>query len=274
MLALMATHAWLEQRNREMIDLPGGGQAVVASAEDYEAAYQIFKATCERSVLNLSETHKKILDAMHRLEKALEDRSDWFSWTGLTQRKIAQAAGVSQSTVSDNKTFLVKSVKLVREVGDGGLALVKDAEPSWWHSGDALLGFPKPEEVRSWWGGDDPTPPSPEGTDHADHEPEPSPNATGEAEKDNRQPADQERGTDDHYEKKGAAQGDRRAEAGDRRVTDRENGLLKANDSSDEEVIGVIGGPLSDDLSFESIANSADHGGEPEGRSAPRPATR
>jgi hypothetical protein len=67
MLALMATHAWLEQRNREMIELPGGGQAVVASAEDYEAAYQIFEATCERSVLNLSKTHKKILDAMYRL---------------------------------------------------------------------------------------------------------------------------------------------------------------------------------------------------------------
>src|SRR5215212_3046793 len=77
MLSLMATHAWLEQRNREMIELPGGGQAVVASAEDYEAAYQIFKATCERSVLNLSETHKKILDAMHRLQKELEDRSAW-----------------------------------------------------------------------------------------------------------------------------------------------------------------------------------------------------
>jgi hypothetical protein len=57
MLALMCAHTWLEQRNREMIELPGGGQAVVASAEDYEAAYQIFKDTCERSVLNLSETH-------------------------------------------------------------------------------------------------------------------------------------------------------------------------------------------------------------------------
>ena len=273
MLALMATHAWLEQRNREMIELPGGGQAVVASAEDYEAAYQIFKATCERSVLNLSETHKKVLDAMYRLQKELEDRSDWLSWTGLTQRKIAQAAEVSQSTVSENKTFLVKSAKLVREVGEGGLALVKDAEPSWWDTGDALLGFPTPEAVRSWWGGDDPPPSGPEGTDRADHEPDTAANAASEAVNGDRRDADQERGTDDHYAKKGAAQGDRRAEAGDREAADQENGLLKANDPSDEEVIGVIGvigGSLSDDLSFESIAISADHRAEPEGRPTPQ----
>ena len=220
--------------------------------------------------MNLSKTHKKILDAMHRLQKEFEDRRDWHSWTGLSQRKIAEAAGVSQSTVSDNKTFLVKSVKLVREVGEGGLALVKDAEPSWWDTGDALLGFPKPEAVRSWWGGDDPPPSGPEGTDHADHEPDTAPNAASEAVNGNRRDADQERETDDHYEKKGAAQGDRRAEAGDRKVADRENGLLKANDPSDEEAIGVIGGSLSDDRSFESIANSAHHGSEPEGRSAPQ----
>ena len=269
MLALMATHAWLEQRNRELIDLPGGGQAVVASAEDYEAAYQIFEATCERSVLNLSKTHKKILDAMYRLQEELEDSSDWPVWAGLTQRKIAEAAGVAQSTVSENKTFLHKSAKLVRPVGEGGLALVKHAEPSWWHTGDAMLGFPKPQAVRSWWGGDDPTPPSPEGTDRADHEPDTAPNAASEAANGDRRDADQERETDDHYEREGAAQGDRGAEAGDREAADQENGLLKANDPSDEEAIGVIGGSLSDDLSLESIANSADHGGEPEGGSTP-----
>jgi hypothetical protein len=42
--------------------------------------------------------------------------------------------------------------------------------------------------------------------------------------------------------------------------------LLRAIDSSDEEVIGVIGDSLSDDLSLESIVNSADHRAEPEGR--------
>jgi type I restriction enzyme S subunit len=230
MLALMATHAWLEQRNRELIELPGGGQAVVASADDYEAAYQIFEATCERSILNLSETHKKILDAMHRLQKELEDKSDWHSWTGLTQRKIAQAAGLSQSTVSENKTFLFKSAKLVREVGEGGLALVLglgEAEQGVARVPPGGLGV---LTVRSWWGGDDPPPSGSEGTDRADHEPEPSPNAPVEAEKDDRQAADRERGTDDQYDKRGAAQGDRRAEADDREVADRENGLPKAHD--------------------------------------------
>jgi transcriptional regulator with XRE-family HTH domain len=270
LLALMATHAWLEQRNREVIDLAGGGKAVVATAEDYEAAYHIFEATCERSVRNLSKTHRKILDAMYRLQNRREDKSEWNVWVGLSQREIARAAGVSQSTVSENKTFLVKSAKLVREVGEGGLALVKDAEPSWWHSGDALLGFPKPDEVKAWWAGNDPTPPSPEGADRTDHEGDTALEAASEAVNGDRRDADQERETDDHYEKKGAAQGDRRAEAGDRKVADQENGLQKANDASDEEVIGVIGGSLSDDLSFASIANSADHSGEPEGRPAPR----
>jgi hypothetical protein len=269
LLALMATHAWLEQRNREVIDLAGGGKAVVATAEDYEAAYHIFEATCERSVRNLSKTHRKILDGMYRLQKGLEDRSDWHSWSGLSQRKIAQAAGVSQSTVSENKTFLFKSAKLVREAGEGGLALVKDAEPSWWDTGDALLGFPKPEAVRSWWGGDDPTPPSPEGTDHADHEGDTALKAASEAVNGDRRDADQSLETDDHSEKKSMAQGDRQDGTGDRKVADRENGLLKANDPSEEEVIGVIGDSLSDDLSSESIANSADHGGEPEGRPTP-----
>jgi hypothetical protein len=242
MLALMATHAWLEQRNRGMIELPGGGQAVVATAEDYEAAYQIFEATCERSVLNLSTTHKKILDAMHRLQKEREDTSDWPSWVGLTQRKIAQAAGVSQSTVSENKTFLVKSVKLVRETGEGGLALVKGAEPSWWDSGDALLGFPKPDEVRAWWGGNDPTPPNPEGGDRADHGPDTAPDNASEAVFGDRRDADQERELGDHYEIKRAAQDDRRVDADDRKVADQENGLRKDSDSPNGSAIGTIDG--------------------------------
>jgi hypothetical protein len=54
----MLAHAWLEQRNREIIELPSGEPAVFAIPEDYEAAYLIFKATCERSILNLSDTHR------------------------------------------------------------------------------------------------------------------------------------------------------------------------------------------------------------------------
>lgn len=155
MLGLMATHAWLEQRNREMKSLPNGERAIVAGVEDYEAAYRIFESTCERSVVNLSETHKKILDAAYRLQEEMKvKKGEWDPHDGLSQRKIAQKAGISQSTVSENKTFLTKSVKILRETEGGGLALVKEAEPSWWDTGDALLGFPQPEQVREWWKGD------------------------------------------------------------------------------------------------------------------------
>jgi hypothetical protein len=63
-LGLMLAHAWLEQRNRKVLELETGGSAIVATPDDYEAAYCAFRATCERSVVNLSETHRKILDAV------------------------------------------------------------------------------------------------------------------------------------------------------------------------------------------------------------------
>jgi len=67
LLGLMLTHAWLEQRNRRIVELSGGELAVIATPEDYEAAYEVFKATCERSIVNLSDTHRKILDAVYNL---------------------------------------------------------------------------------------------------------------------------------------------------------------------------------------------------------------
>jgi len=63
--------------------------------------------------------------------------------------------------MSDNKTFLVNSAKLVLEPEGGGLALVEGAEPSWWEKGHVLAGFPKPEQVQAWWNDDD-APPDPE----------------------------------------------------------------------------------------------------------------
>jgi hypothetical protein len=144
LLGLALTNAWLEQRNREVVELANGERAIVATPEDYEAAYNIFKATCERSVVNLSDTHRKILTAVHELKKE-DDLADGFS-----QRKIAEKAGVSVSTVSEHKTYLTKSVKLLREA-EGGLTLIADAEPSWWEKGDLLVGFPRPEHVRAWW---------------------------------------------------------------------------------------------------------------------------
>ncbi len=145
-LSLMLTHAWLEQRNRNVIELGNGEEAIVATPKDYEAVYEIFENACERSVINLSETHRKILNALHDLE---EDST--FS-DGFSQRKIAEKAGVHHSTVGDQKTFLMTSAKLIREVEDGGLALVSGADPSWWQKGEIMAGFPRPEQVWEWWG--------------------------------------------------------------------------------------------------------------------------
>jgi hypothetical protein len=143
LLGLMLAHAWLEQRNREVLELDRGARVVVATPEDYEAAYAVFKATCERSVVNLSDTHRAILDAVYEL-------SSQSTFDGFSLRKIADAAGVHHSTVAEHKTYLTKSAKLLKEV-EGGLDLVSGADPSWWRKGDALVGFPRPEQVRRWW---------------------------------------------------------------------------------------------------------------------------
>lgn len=152
LLGLMLAHAWLEQNNREIRELPSGERAVVATPEDYEAAYTIFQATCERSVINLSDTHRRILDAVHALREEA-DSSDRFVSDGFSQRKIAERAHLHHSTVQEQRTFLTKSVKLLRETEGGALALVADAEPSWWSKGEVLAGFPRPEQVRDWYEG-------------------------------------------------------------------------------------------------------------------------
>jgi len=144
-LGLMLAHAWLEQRNRERVKLASEEQAIVATPEDYEAAYTLFKATCERSVVNLSDTHRKILTAVHALKQETGSKE------GFSHRKIADRAGVHHSTVGDHRTYLVRSVKLLRETESGMLDLVADAEPSWWNDEDLLEGFPHPETVWRWW---------------------------------------------------------------------------------------------------------------------------
>ena len=145
LLGLMLAHAWLEQRNREHEKLASEERAIVATPKDYEAAYTVFKATCERSVVNLSDTHRKILTAVH----ALKQETD--STEGVSHRKIAESARVHHSTVSAHRTYLVRSVKLLRETESGMLDLVADAEPSWWNDVDLLEGFPHPEKVWRWW---------------------------------------------------------------------------------------------------------------------------
>src|SRR5215212_1539558 len=152
LLSVMATHAWLEQRNRRLLDLAEGKVAIEAIPDDYAAAYRIFNKVCKRTVVNISDTHRRILNSLYDLQQD-DPGSDGFS-----QRTIAERAGVSQGTVSNNKTFLVMSAKLIRET-EGGLVLVADAEPSWWEGGNQLMvGLPTPEQVRSWWGNQDPPP--------------------------------------------------------------------------------------------------------------------
>ena len=86
LLSLMATHAWLEQRNRRLLDLGeeiGEGRvAVEATPDDYAAAFRIFTRVCKRTVVNLSDTHRKILDTLYDLHMEFPNRE------GFTQREI------------------------------------------------------------------------------------------------------------------------------------------------------------------------------------------
>lgn len=147
-LSLMLTHAWLEQRNRERIELENGEVAVVVAAEDYRAAYEIFSTACKRSVVELSDTHRSILNALYRLDKA--SKTSRIQGGGFSFRKIGEEAGISYETVRKQKAFLI-SVGLLRDPDEGGLKLVKDADPSWWEDNASLEGFPTPAQVASWW---------------------------------------------------------------------------------------------------------------------------
>lgn len=151
LLGLMCTHAWLEQRNREVDELQTGERAIVAIPDDYEAAYEVFKDNCQRTVINLSDTHRKVLDALYDLQETNPNAE------GFAQRSIAEQAGIKQGTVSKHKAFLTMSAKLVKET-DHGLALVSGAEPSWWSGDNLMRGFPSPEQVRVWWDEDYPPP--------------------------------------------------------------------------------------------------------------------
>jgi hypothetical protein len=131
LIGMMFSHAWLEQRNREIVELPNGEKAVVATPTDYAAAYGVFKATCERSVMNISDTHRRILDAVYQLEQDNKS-TNYFNDKSWSQREIERRTGVAQSTISGQKSYLTKSLKLLVEEYDGKLRLAEDADPSWW----------------------------------------------------------------------------------------------------------------------------------------------
>jgi hypothetical protein len=160
LLSLMATNAWLEQKNRRILELAEGEVAVEATPDDYETAYRIFNGVCKRTVVNLSDTHRAILNGVYDLMENNPERD------GFRQREIAEAGGVSLGAVSNHKTFLVTSAKLMKESEDG-LALVEGADPSWWETDEIMQGLPTPEKVRAWWEERDPDPP--EGGEQREH---------------------------------------------------------------------------------------------------------
>lgn len=254
LLGLMLAHAWLEQNSREVRELPSGEHAVVATPEDYEAAYTIFRETCERSVINLSDTHRKILDAVHALRE--EANSSEFGThyiaDGFSQRKIAERARVHHSTVQEQRTFLTKSVKLLRETEGGALALVAEAEPSWWSKGEVLAGFPRPQQVADWYeesasGGESTSPESARQTRHPE---DASHNAGTYAEKSggysNRHEADATRhpGTEEYSEE---VAGGKPPVADGTAAT--QNRVDKPNTESTDPVAGVAGGSGSENTS-------------------------
>ena len=153
LLGLMSAHAWLEQKNRRILDLgEEGGLAIEARPDDYEAAYNVFTQVCERTTVNLSETHRKILDGLHELKQKNPGRY------GFTQREIGAAGGISFQAVSKHKTYLISSAKLLTE-GDQGLDLLPGVAQEEWRSGDITKGLPSPDKVREWWEQTPPTSP-------------------------------------------------------------------------------------------------------------------
>jgi hypothetical protein len=238
-LGLMLAHAWLEQRNREIFELTSGEQAIVATPEDYEAAYRIFAATCERSIVNLSVTHRKILDAAYELKQ------DDSSAGGFTQRKLAEKAGVHHSTVGDNKTFLTKSAKLLRETDDGLLTLVAGAEPSWWRKSDLLLGFPRPEQAWQWWVEKNPLF-APETTRHDRHTQNGGQKAYSNAEKGGGHPTRHPATTARQGETEGQQEEEDKEVAGGKTILadgspDSENGIDKPQTNVCGAVVGMAG---------------------------------
>jgi hypothetical protein len=70
LLSLMVTHAWLEHRNRSVLELGEGAVAIEAIPDDYATAYRIFDKVCKRTVANISDTHRKIFNSLYGFLRA------------------------------------------------------------------------------------------------------------------------------------------------------------------------------------------------------------
>ena len=146
---------------------------------------------------------------------------------------------MSQSVISDNKTFLVTSAKLMKET-DSGLALLEGAQPSWWAEGDLMQGLPTPEKVRSWWEDRDPPPGGGDHADHPDHPDREGNNPHTYTESGDRKDADQSPIADrSGTESSEAADHDRQL-IDDELIS--EKGIDKLKTGDQEDVIGLIGG--------------------------------
>jgi hypothetical protein len=240
LIGMMFAHAWLEQRNREIIELSNGEKAVVATPTDYAAAYGVFKATCERSVVNLSETHRRILDAVYQLHHEYELNRDFFRDDSWSQREIERRTGVPQSTISAQKSYLVKSVKLLVEDYDGKLGLAKDADPSWWRKEGVLDGLPKPKQVWAWWRAQH-DPPDPGTPGRPGHPPEDPPDRPGSGLNGDRRTPGHRSEAPGQPSEEPEHQGDRGGDQGDPHDPGQENALDKRENSQEEGLTGVIG---------------------------------
>jgi hypothetical protein len=247
LIGMMFSHAWLEQRNREIVELPNGEKAVVATPTDYAAAYGVFKATCERSVINISDSHRRILDAVYQLQQ--DDRSTKFFddndkfWT---QREIERRTGVPQSTISGQKSYLAKSLKLLVEEYDGKLRLADDADPWLWRKEGVFDGLPKPKQVWAWWRAQH-NPPDPGTPGRPGHPPENPPDRPGSG-------VNTDRGSSGHRSEAPGQpaeepehQADRGGDPGDPHDPGQEEALDKRENSQEVALTGVIGGFASRD---------------------------
>jgi hypothetical protein len=131
LLALMAVHAWMEQLNREVRDLDDGTRAVVATAEDYKAAYDLLDLVGRRSIVNLGETHRRIVRAVYDLRQDADFKNDGFSMRQIAEKASEDGPRMSKGTVGKAKTFLTKSAGLLYETEEGHINISEAADPSW-----------------------------------------------------------------------------------------------------------------------------------------------
>jgi hypothetical protein len=141
LLGLMCAHAWLEQRNREKRDVKGS-KAVVATAEDYEAAY---KRDQERRQPFYSQPRR--YTPQDRASRPRPQGGRQVRFRRLLGPGVAKKAGISPGTISKNRTFLTISAGLLYETESKQLQIVDDIDPKLLEDVDVkneMKGFPDP----------------------------------------------------------------------------------------------------------------------------------